>query len=283
VWDSSSNNHDVNGDGVKNELDAFDKAVTIFGNVLERGLNTVNMPWCDNSSRWSMGLVKRVDYNGRVKQLKPEWVIPSNDGGPDIVTRKIGLRGGSDDTFQPVEMPESGLPFTVKDYINPADPNHLHYYIWRWYSQIAGGSDEVIRHAIKGERGNDILVSGPGITGNEQYKISSYNRTKKCFTVLIYSSGANGTGYMDVSIPATIQNGKYYNNETSKIDFRGEGFKDRTMYKGNIVTKDIDRENGNDQNSKTSRVVKVEVKNGILKARVNGARRFTTVEFSPTR
>ena len=283
VWDSSSNNHDVNGDGVKNELDAFDKAVTIFGNVLERGLNTVNMPWCDNSSRWSMGLVKRVDYNGRVKQLKPEWVIPSNDGGPDIVTRKIGLRGGSDDTFQPVEMPESGLPFTVKDYINPADPNHLHYYIWRWYSQIAGGSDEVIRHAIKGERGNDILVSGPGITGNEQYKISSYNRTKKCFTVLIYSSGANGTGYMDVSIPATIQNGKYYNNETSKIDFRGEGFKDRTMYKGNIVTKDIDRENGNDQNSKTSRVVKVEVKKGILKARVNGARRFTTVEFSPTR
>jgi hypothetical protein len=43
------------------------RAVTIFGNVLERGLNTVNMPWCDNSSRWSMGLVKRVDYNGRVK------------------------------------------------------------------------------------------------------------------------------------------------------------------------------------------------------------------------
>lgn len=283
VWDSSSNNHDVNGDGVKNELDAFDKAVTIFGKVLERGLNTVNMPWCDNSSRWSMGLVKRVDYNGRVKELKPEWVIPSSDGGPDIVTRKIGLRGGSDDTFQPVEMPKSGLPFTEKDYINPADPNHLHYYIWRWYSQIAGGSDEVIRHAIKGERGNDILVAGPGITGNEQYKISSYNRTKKSFTVLIYSSGANGTGYMDVSIPATIQNGKYYNNETSKVDFRGEGFKDRTMFKGSIVTKDIDRENGSDQNSKTSRVAKVEVKNGILKARVNGARKFTTVEFSPTR
>ena len=29
-----------------------------------------------------MGLVKRVDYNGRVKQLKPDWVVPANDGGP---------------------------------------------------------------------------------------------------------------------------------------------------------------------------------------------------------
>ena len=142
-----------------------------------------------------MGLVKRVDYNGRVKELKPEWVIPSNDGGPDIVTRKIGLRGSSDDTFNPVEMPESGLPFTEKNYINPGDPNHLHYYAWRWFSEIAGGSDEVIRHAIKGGKGNDILVSGTGITGNEQYKISSYNRSKKTFTVLIYSSGANGKGF----------------------------------------------------------------------------------------
>ena len=89
VWDDSNNNHDVNSDGSRNELDAYDKAVTIFGKLLEQGLNTVNMPWCDNSSRWSMGLVKRVDYNGRVKQLQPDWVTPSNDGGPDIVTRKI--------------------------------------------------------------------------------------------------------------------------------------------------------------------------------------------------
>ena len=88
---------------------------------------------------------------------------------------------------------------------------------------------------------------------------------------------------MDVSIPATIQNGKHYNNESSKVDFRGEGLKDRTMFKYSIETKDIDRENGSDQNSKTSRGAKVEVKNGILKARVNGARKFTTVEFSPTR
>ena len=84
VWDASNNNHDVNADGVKDEKDSFDKTVTIFGQLLERGLNTMNMPWCDNSSRWSMGLVKRVDYNGRIKQLKPDWVVPSNDGGPGV-------------------------------------------------------------------------------------------------------------------------------------------------------------------------------------------------------
>ena len=279
VWDNSGNNHDVNSDGVKNEVDAFDKTVTIFGNVLERGLNTVNMPWCDNSSRWSMGLVKRVDYNGRVKKLKPEWVIPSNDGGPDIVTRKIGLRGGSDDTFQPVEMAASGLPFTEKDYINPGDPNHLHYYAWRWFAQFAGGSDEVIRHAIKGERGNDIQVSGNGMTGNEQYKISSYNRTKKSFKVLVYSSGANGKGNLEIVIPSTIQNGKHYNNKFSKVDFRGEGFKNGEKYKARIITKDINRKNGSDQNPRNLDIAETVVADGVVRAKVSGVRKFTTVEF----
>ncbi|MEL0099629.1 MAG: hypothetical protein VW907_08750, partial [Opitutae bacterium] len=162
VWDGSNNNHDVNGDGVKDERDAYDKSVTIFGKLLERGLNTVNMPWCDNSSRWSMGLVKRVDYNGRVKQLKPEWVVSAQDGGPGIITRKINLRGSTDDNFVVDEMPRNGLPFTEQNYINPGDPNHLHYYIWKWYSQISGGKDEVIRHAIAGENGNDIKVLGTG-------------------------------------------------------------------------------------------------------------------------
>ena len=280
VWDNSSNNHDVNGDRVKNEVDAFDKTVTIFGKVLERGLNTVNMPWCDNSSRWSMGLVKRVDYNGRVKKLKPEWVIPSNDGGPDIITRKIGLRGGSDETFQPVESKSSGLPFTVKDYINPGDPNHLHYYVWRWYSQISGGSDEVIRHAIKGEPDNDILIKGSGMSGDEQYRISSYNRTKKKFTVLIYSEGANGEGFIDISIPSTIQTGKHYNNEHSKIDFRGEGFKDGSSYKALVNTKNISRKDGSDQDVEVQEIAEALVKDGLLTARVNGVKKFTRVEFS---
>ena len=119
-----------------------------------------------------------------------------------------------------LRCPRTGLPFTVDDYINPGDPNHLHYYIWKWYAQISGGSDEVIRHAIAGEFENDIKVLGIGMTGNEQYRISAYNRTKEKFIVLIYSAGANGKGWADVSIPSTIQNGRYYNNESSSKDFR---------------------------------------------------------------
>ncbi len=287
VWDGSNNNHDVNADGVKNETDAYDKTVTIFGKLLQRGLNTVNMPWCDNSSRWSMGLVKRVDYNGRVKKLQPDWVVPANDGGPDIITRKITLNGSrsgfSDEVIVPVEMPSNGLPFTEKDYINPGDPNHLHYYIWKWYAQISGGSDEVIRHAIAGEQGNDIKVLGIGMTGNEQYRISSYNRSANSFIVLIYSSGANGKGWADVEIPSTIQHGKYYNNEHSLIDYRGEGFSNGKKYIAKVTTHEISRIDGSHQNVKESSFSKQVVRNGLLKAKINGMNKFTKIEFSLSR
>ena len=280
VWDGAGTNTDVNGDGKKDERDAFDKTVTIFGKMLERGLNTINMPWCDNSSSWSMGLVKRVDYNGRIKKLQPGWVVPSNDGGPDVVTRKLSLRGSTDENFQPVEVEPSGRRFTEKNYINPGDPNHLHYYVWRWYSQLAGGSDEVIRHAINGEGGNDLTVLGPGFTGNEQYKLSSYNRTKKKFIVLVYSGGASGTSYAKVTIPSTIQNGKYYNNEFSTTDFRGEGFKDGQKYQARIVTKDINRDNGEDLNLREELTKPAIVANGQLTVNVGNIRKFTMIEFS---
>jgi hypothetical protein len=283
VWDGSNNNHDVNADGVKDEKDAYDKTITIFGKLLERGLNTLNMPWCDNSSRWSMGLVKRVDYNGRIKQLQPNWVVPSNDGGPGIVTRKISLRGSSDDNFIPTEAPNSGLPFTEKNYLNPGDPNHLHYYVWKWYSQISAGSDEVIRHALAGERGNDIKVLGTGMTGNEQYRVSSYNRSTGKFIVLIYSGGANGKGWADVSIPSTIQNGKYYNNDHSVYDYRGEGIPNGKKYSATVTTHNISREDGSDFEVKESTYSKQVVQGGILKARINGMNKLTKVEFSLSR
>ena len=180
-------------------------------------------------------------------------------------------------------MPSSGLPFTEEDYINPGDPNHLHYYAWRWYSQISGGSDEVIRHAMAGEQGNDITVLGIGMTGQEQYRISSYNRPKKSFTVLIYSGGANGKGWANISIPSTIQNGKYYNNEHSKIDFRGEGIKNARKYSTRIITKDISRTDGSDQNVKEVELRKQVVREGKLTARVDGMNKFTTIEFTPIR
>lgn len=281
-WDDSGNNHDVNGDGKKDERDAFEKAITIFGKILERGLNTVNMPWCDNSSRWSMGLVKRVDYSGKIKQQKPEWVIPSNDGGPDVVTRKLGVHG-PEDRLKPYEVPEKNLRFTDKNYINPGDPNHLHYYIWRWYSQIAGGSDEVIRHAIAGEKGNDITALGNGLTGNEQYKISSYNRTKNSFTVLVYASGANENGFVEIAIPSTIQDGQYYNNDSSSKDFRGEGFRNGTKYKAIVESKDLNLSTGADENIERSQSRSLVVSNGTLKYRVSKLRKFTKVEFVKSR
>ena len=278
-WDASDNNHDVNADGKKDERDAFEKSITIFGKVLERGLNTVNLPWCDNSSRWSMGLTKRVDYSGQIKKLKPEWVIPANEGGPDVVIRKLGIHG-PEEKLKPHEVPESGLRFTKKNYINPGDPNHLHYYIWRWYAQIAGGSDEVVRHAMAGERGNDITTNGNGLTGNEQYKISSYNRNKQSFTVLVYASGAAGTGSLEVSIPSTIQNGKYYNNEFSKIDFRGEGFQNGSKYHVSTVTKDINNATGRDENVSSGGSRNQVVRNDVLKVRIGKIRKFTTIKFT---
>ena len=282
VWDDSGNNTDVNGDGKKDERDAFDKTVTIFGKMLERGLNTINMPWCDNSSSWSMGLVKRVDYNGRVKKLQPGWVISSNDQGPDVITRKLSLRGSSDETFQPVEVDENGRRFTEKNYLNPGDPNHLHYYVWRWYSQLAGGSDEVIRHALAGEDGNDVTVLGPAYTGNEQYKLSSYNRSKKKFIVLLYSGGASGSSHAKVTIPSTIQKGKYYNNEFSTKDFRGEGFEDGQKYQARIVTKDISRDNGQDLNRREELTKPATVSNGQVMVKVGNLRKFTRIEFIQT-
>ena len=66
------------------------------------------------------------------------------------------------------------------------------------------------------------------------------------------------------------------------VDFRGEGLKEGTKYKTRIVTKDISRKNGSDQDPKSHEVAESVVKGGMLMARVNGARKFTTVEFYPS-
>ena len=132
---------------------------------------------------------------------------------------------------------------------------------------------------MAGERGNDITVLGVGMTGNEQYRISSYNRTKNSFTVLIYSSGANGKGWADVSIPSTIQNGKYYNNDQSNLDFRGEGIKDGQKYNVRVTSKDISIKDGSDQNVKESKYSNQVVRDGKLKVRIAAMNKFTTIEF----
>ena len=112
-----------------------------------------------------------------------------------------------------------GEIFTIEDYINPSDPKHLMYYAWKWFAQAGGGRDEVVRHALAGERGNDIAVAGPGFTGNERYRISTWNRTQQAFTTLVYSSGGTGEKMAKVSIPATVQTGKRFNTKDSSRIF----------------------------------------------------------------
>lgn len=278
VWDKSGNAADVNGDGRMNELDAYDKTVTILGKCLERGMNTINLPWSDNASAWSMGLTKRRDYNGRVGKLSPFHVMRANDGGPDIFKTKLSL-SGNDENFTVAKAPE---PFTVRDYINPHDPNHLHYYVWRWYARIAGGTDEVIRHAVAKEPGNDITVWSPGFTGKEQYKLSSWNRTRRKFVVLLYSDGANGKTWAKVSIPSTIQSGLYFNNAGSQKNFRGEGLRNGSRYIVRVESKDICRKTGRDIEIFQKEYGPFVVEHGTLEAPVENMNKFTTIEFLPT-
>lgn len=279
TWDDTHNSADVNGDGSRNELDAYLRAITIMGKCLERGLNTMNFPWSDNSSSWSMGLTKRHDYNGRVKELMPEIVIPSKHGGADIVTSKVVIRGG-DDNFEVKLMNEKlQFPFTIEDYIDPSDPNHLHYYIWRWYAQVSGGNDEVIRHAVAGEAGNNIGVFGPDFTGPERYRISSYNRTRNSFMVLIYASGATAKHWVKVAIPSTIQEGRHYNNKFSSQDYRGEGFKEGESYKARIITKNISPKDGSDIDARFTESEVLTVTNGMLNIPVMKMNKFTAIEF----
>ena len=276
VWDDAGNAHDIDGDGAKTEKDAYLKTITILGKCLERGLNTINLPRSDNSSSWAMGLTKRRDYNGRIKELRPEIVIPANDGGPGIVTRKLGLQG-RDDNFKIVDG--GGHQFSVANYSNPPDPNHLHYYIWKWYAQAAGGPDETIRHAVAGENGNNITVTGEGFAGDERYRIASWNRTRKVFTVLIYASGADGSSLATVSIPSRIRTGRHSNHDGAAIDFRGEGFGNGEDYVAHVITKDISIQDGSDISPAHHETPVAKVDKETLTVTIPAMNRFTAIQI----
>lgn len=267
---------DVNGDGKKDEVDGFHKTLTLMGKCMERGMNVMNFLWTDNESPWSMGLTKRRDYNGRVRKLRPDLVVDATDGGPGVITRKVSLRGRDHD-FKVADG--QGEIFTIADYINPPDPNHLMYYAWKWFAQAGGGRDEVIRHALAGERGNDIAVAGPGYTGNERYRVSTWNRTQKKFTLLVYSSGGNGDKPAIVSIPATVQTGKRFNHENSKRDFRGEGFTEGQSYWVKVTTKNISLKTGQDEDTQEFELGPYKVKGDVLYVSVPGINKFTRIDF----
>ena len=96
---------------------------------------------------------------------------------------------------------------------------------------------------------------------------------------MIYASGANGKGAIDVSIPARIQNGKYYNNDHSLIDFRGEGFGNGTKYKVLAETKNLNRKNGSDQDSRIINIPETKVQDGVLKAKINNIQSSLKLNF----
>ena len=140
----------------------------------------------------------------------------------------------------------------------------MHYYVWRWYSQIAGGSSEVIRHAIAGERGNDITTNGNGFTGTNNIKFPP-TIGQKSFTVLVYSNGAAGTGFLEVAIPFHDPKWEYYNNEFSKIDFRGEGFRNGSKYNVSTITMNINDTTGKDEMYPAEVFVIRVVRDGVFK------------------
>ena len=96
---------------------------------------------------------------------------------------------------------EFGAPYAVPD-----DPNHTHYYVWRWYAQLSAGQNECIHHAIAGEQDNDIIL---GDIDEEDYiRASSYDRTANRFIVLIARKDEDDDPQnLTVSIPASIQPG----------------------------------------------------------------------------
>lgn len=97
--------------------------------------------------------------------------------------------------------------------------------------------------------------------------------------MLLYSGGGAGRYWAKVSIPATIQDGKRYNNGDSRQDYRGEGFAEGDPYYAVITTKDISMEDGSDQ-SVAQVVAKASlVENDTLTVVVDKMNRFTKIEF----
>ena len=95
-----------------------------------------------------------------------------------------------------------GEIFTIDDYQVPSDPNHLMYYVWQWFAQASGGRDEVIRHALAGEVGNDLIVSGQGVTP-EMSGIEYLPGTvpKKVHQSDLFKVGASGTTQQELAFP----------------------------------------------------------------------------------
>jgi hypothetical protein len=268
-WDGKRTVHGPEGSG-----DTVESTLRIFGESIQRGLTLTNLPWTDNNSAWTMGLTKRLDYNGRLASLG-EKLNPNFTGGPAIATRKLNLMG-SDEKFTinndspAIVKGKFGAPYAVAD-----DPNHTHYYIWRWYAQLSAGQNESIHHAIAGEEGNDIELTGAN--DKDFMRMSSFDRTAKRFIVLVARKKAKKDPQdLTISIPAMIQKGARYNRDE---EFIGEGFQEGEQLRVIWTTEDVEPKTGYRKNKTSGESSFIVVTNGQLTFSIPQAHRLTSVIF----
>lgn len=287
-WDDGPGGIDLNGDGRKDEVDAAFKTVRILGNMLHHGLNQMNLPLEDNESGWAMGLTKRLDLTGLLAQhglrTAPNTYGPYADPSRPIVIDKY------DGDFKVLKNWEGA-------YAQINDPVHLHFYFFNWFARLSAGRDEAIRHALPPEieprANNRLIVTGtsapdgdptylPGVAASNHEVIyaSSWNRTKKEFVVLVYSPGEKGDQTITVRLPSTIQTGTWCNNDSSEVDYRGEGIPAGRHYVADWETKNISFDNGQDELVATGST-RGKAESGTITVEIPKARKFTTIWIRP--
>ena len=271
-WDGKRTPHGSEGTG-----DTVESTLLILGECLQRGLSLTNLPWTDNHSDWTMGLTKRLDYNGQLALLG-EKLFPNFTGGPAIASRKLKLTGKDSKLVIQNDSPafedlEFGAPYAVDD-----DPNHTHYYIWRWFAQLSAGQNECIHHTVAGEEGNDIVLSD--LDEDDYLRISSYDRTANRFIVLLARKDEDEDPEdIKISLPASIQVGARYNRDQL---FIGEGFSNGDKVQVHWVTEDIEPKTGYRKNLIMGEPATIEVANDELTFTIPASRRLSTLVFTPS-
>jgi len=268
-WDGERTPHDAEGTG-----DTVESTLLILGECLQRGLSLTNLPWADNHSDWTMGLTKRLDYNGQLALLGEE-LYPNFLGGPAIASRKLKLTGRDEKLIIQNDSPafknlEFGAPYAVND-----DPNHTHYYLWRWFAQLSAGQNECIHHTIAGEEGNDIIFSEND--EDDYLRISSYDRTANRFIVLLARKDEDeGPEDIEITLPASIQVGSRYNQDNL---FVGEGFSEGEEVRARWITEDIEPKTGYRKNRMSGEASFIVGMDDQLSVRIPMSQRLSTIVF----
>ena len=246
----------------------------ILGETLQRGLSTANLPWKDNNSDWSMGLTKRLDYNGALAELGEE-LYTNALGGAAIATRKLNLQGSDENLWIDNDAEWFDNAAFASPYAVPNDPNHTHYYIWRWFAQLSAGAHECVHHAMAGEPKNDIAV--PGWDPEKLIRISSYDLTAKRFIVLVAQHEQNPEPTpMTIKIPARIRKGAHYHRDGRLV---GQGMADGQAYRVCWTSENVDSRTGYHRDKISGKSGGHRVTNGTLTATIPASRRLTTIVF----